>query len=205
LQSVSESELKKVEGGDDLLKSMDILSASEVAEAGGESGAESLLGEGDDISKSVADQKTNDDFESTKQQWAEYYRTSPVPTSGQIHDRASWLQHEIGEQEKLLNDLTGGNIEHRKKALGQLEKIMPFLMLGHYSLLEVAMYVKAKFAGANVVLSELKSGNTQKPGGEPDAQGQAEPTAPSVSTPPSHAAPIPPASASTPEDITESI
>lgn len=198
-----ESELSKSEEGDALLDSMEILSASEVAEASSSDGVNALLA-GDDLTKTVADKKTNDDFDKTKNQWIDYYKNTPVPITENIKNRADWIKEQIREQEELLKQISGGDFEKRKQALSRLEKIMPFLMLGHYSLLDVTIYLKAKIAAANQVLNEIKTDQNQPSQANstekiPDAYPSAPPPAPSSGQ---NNFSVP--SQSTPEDIIRS-
>lgn len=203
MKTLPASELAQSEEGKELLDSMDILNATEVATVSS-GGVEDLISQSKDINKSIADKKTNDDYEKTKAQWVEYYKKTPVPTTETIKNRSDWITNQIHEQEELLNQISGGDFEKRKKALERLEKIMPFLMLGHYSLLDVTIYLKAKIAAANQVLNEIKTDQNQPSQTNPTEKiPDAYPPAP----PPAQASPqnnfsVP--SQSTPEDIIRS-
>lgn len=167
-----ESELTQSEEGKDLLNSIGVLSAAEVAGAASSGGVDALLSESEDIGKTVADQKTNDDFNKTKKQWEDYYKNTPVPVSDNIKNRTDWIKQQVSGQEEILQQITTGDFDARKKALNRLEKIMPFLLMGNYSLLEISLYLKAKIAGAYSVLDEINKPSSGPPGPQEARQPQ---------------------------------
>jgi len=172
------SELPATKEGDDLFRSMDVLNATEVAE-GTVGKVEGLLAESEDIDKMVANQGDKNDFAKTKAHWVAYYRDTPVPTSDKISGRADWIKEQIKEQEPLLKDITEGDYEKRDKALNRLQKILPFLLLGNYSLLDITLYLKAKIAAARTVLEELEHPSAKNTQSTPEKNTQNAPSRPS--------------------------
>lgn len=148
----------KSKEGDNLLDSMDMLHIGEIASV---SAGDNLAQENFDPVNTIADKKTTQDYEFTKKQWVDYYSKTPVPTSDKIKDRADWLEAQIKEQTELLKRVTSINIEERKKAIDELSNLMPFLLMGDYSLLEVSMYLKAKISAAQEVLKKEKSSHSE--------------------------------------------
>ena len=168
------SELPATKEGDDLLGSMNVLNATEVAE-GAVGKVEDLLAGSEDVNKMLADQNDKNDFEKTKAHWIAFYRDTPVPASDKITSREDWIKEQIKEQEPLLADITQGDYEKREKALNRLQKILPFLLLGNYSLLDITLYLKAKIAAAHTVLDELKHSQTSQTQSAPEKNAQNAP------------------------------
>lgn len=177
-----DNELAKVDEGKELLDSMEVLSAGEVASKTS-GGIDALLAQGNDIGQAVADKKVNDDFQKTKQQWLKFYKETPVPTSDTIKNRADWIREQVKDQEKALAQISTGDFEQKSKALHRLQKILPFLLMGNYSLLDITLYLKAKISAAYTILKEVEDEQNKQT--EPqEAKAQAMPEVPQAYTPP---------------------
>jgi len=86
-----------------------------------------------------------------------------TPVSETIKDRGDWLRSQITTQQAALDKIASGDYSARREGLDQLSKIMPFLLMGDYSLTEVILYLKAKIAAAEQVSKEQTGGSGAQP------------------------------------------
>lgn len=95
-----------------------------------------------------------EDYEAVRKLWEEYYEHADVPQP--FATRLEWLQSEISIMDGLLPLLTSERTEEVEKGLAQVSAILPFLLLGGFSLSEVVSYLKAKREAAKSVLQKIE-------------------------------------------------
>lgn len=100
-----------------------------------------------------------DDYESVKKMWEENYKTMEVPQNimkGTI-SRLDWVSDDIAEITRIINLLSSSDPEVVNEGLAAVSQILPFLLIGGFSLSEIIAYLKAKLEAAKAALSELKA------------------------------------------------
>jgi len=98
-----------------------------------------------------------DDYEEVKSMWLNHYRNSSIPLSGKIKTRADWINQDTVRITNALNLLQSNKPEMKEEGLSEVEKILPFLLLGGFGNEEAVVYMKAKLEAAKAVMSEVKS------------------------------------------------
>lgn len=151
--------LGRSDPGRALIKSLHFLNTRELSYTSSDEGIGKLLAETPNLEEAVPDTEIVSDYEEARQEWLKYYRTAPVPVSQTVKDRNGWIQNQIASQQEALGKITSEDFNARREGLSQLSKIMPFLLMGDYSLTEVILYLKAKIAAAHQVAGESVSGS----------------------------------------------
>ncbi|TSC66373.1 MAG: Uncharacterized protein CEO21_205, partial [Microgenomates group bacterium Gr01-1014_80] len=97
-----------------------------------------------------------DDYEAVKKMWTENYRKlePPMGPDGRPQDRKTWLKQEIKKIPEVIDLLLSGDPEKVKKGKDMVNKILPFLLLGGFSLAEIVAYLKAKMEAAKQAMNE---------------------------------------------------
>ena len=98
-----------------------------------------------------------DDYEEVKSMWLNHYRNSSVPLSGKIKSRADWINEDSVRITNALNLLQSDKPEMKEEGLSEVEKILPFLLLGGFNNDETVVYMKAKLEAAKTVIEEVNS------------------------------------------------
>lgn len=98
-----------------------------------------------------------DDYEQVKKLWMETYRKlePPAGPDGRPQDRKNWLKQEIKKIPEVIDLLLSGDPEKVKRGKEMVNKILPFLLLGGFSLAEIVAYLKAKLEAAKTVMNEV--------------------------------------------------
>lgn len=105
-----------------------------------------------------------DDYEAVKKMWYENYLHAEVPmgTSGQPMTREEWIEEDKKLITQTLNLLSSNNPEEVNKGLENVSDVLPFLLLGGFSLPEIIGYLKAKKEAGDMALLTLKGQDTQE-------------------------------------------
>jgi len=98
-----------------------------------------------------------DDYEEVKKMWTENYRKlePPLGPDGRPQDKKTWLKTEIKKIPEVIDLLLSGDPEKVKRGKEMVNKILPFLLLGGFSLAEIVAYLKAKLEAAKAVMNEV--------------------------------------------------
>jgi len=155
--------VRRTDPGRALIKSLHFLNTSELSYTSSDEGIGRLLTSTTNLDEAVPDTEMVNDYEESREQWLKYYRTAAVPVSETIKDRHDWLQSQITTQQTALSKIASEDYTARREGLDQLSKIMPFLLMGDYSLTEVILYLKAKIAAAEQVAKEPTGGHEAQP------------------------------------------
>ena len=98
-----------------------------------------------------------DDYEQVKKLWVENYRKlePPIGPDGKPQNKREWLKNEIKKIPEVIDLLLSGDPEKVKRGKEMVSKILPFLLLGGFSLAEIIAYLKAKLEAAKLVMNEI--------------------------------------------------
>jgi len=98
------------------------------------------------------------DFEEVEKLWKENYRTLPVPTEygSDTNGRIEWITVDTKYVGETVTLLTATEMEKQQEGAKRVTNIMPMLLLGGFSSVEVIAYLKAKLDAGTSVLSELQ-------------------------------------------------
>ncbi|MEN9407256.1 MAG: hypothetical protein RLZZ455_472 [Candidatus Parcubacteria bacterium] len=99
-----------------------------------------------------------DDYEAVRAMWEESYKTLDVPEGiqGYRPSREEWLRNDIARIEKAVSLLMTVDQQKINEGMQQVVGILPFLLIGGFSLAEIIAYLKAKLQAAKTVLSNEK-------------------------------------------------
>lgn len=98
---------------------------------------------------------TVEDYEEVKSMWLTHYRSAPVPLSESIKDRQTWLSEEEKKLTNISHLLSSPDPKLRQKGLEQVADILPFMLLGNFSSVEMNAYIKAKLEADKQVAQEV--------------------------------------------------
>lgn len=155
------SQNRVLDPGRALIKSLQYLNVSDLSTISTEQGLQKLMSDQTEISDIVPDVETINDYEASKEQWHKYYLSAQVPVSQTISSREQWIDSQLVSHDKILGQLVSSDDTQRKIGLKELGEIMPFMLMGDYSMLEIVLYLKGKIAGGKSALSALKGGADQ--------------------------------------------
>lgn len=102
---------------------------------------------------------TLDDYEAVRSMWEENFRSAELP-AGET-DRAQWLQKEKQTMESVLSFLTSNDQQKIQEGMQSVSYMVPFLLLGGFTLDECIAYLKAKLQAAVSVEKSLANAGDQ--------------------------------------------
>lgn len=117
------------------------------------------------IDESVAVPATNvvqtvgpEEFEEVKKLWTENFMTYPVPAEfgTDVKGRLDWIKSESTKVKDMIDMLVSNDAEKKKEGMKQVSSLLPFLMLGGFSLPEIIAYLKAKQDGATAAVTAIE-------------------------------------------------
>ncbi|MFQ5560702.1 MAG: hypothetical protein ACE5FU_08970, partial [Nitrospinota bacterium] len=79
-----------------------------------------------------------------------------VPKSDKIKSRQEWILQDVKKITNALNLLQAKKDEMKEQGLREVEKLLPFLLLGGFTDEETTVYLKAKLEAARQVQEELE-------------------------------------------------
>ena len=97
------------------------------------------------------------DYEEVKNMWLNHYNNSPVPQSEKIKNRYSWLLEEENQIQSVSELLSSTDSKEKQKGLEGISEILPFILLGGFSDVEILTYLKAKYQAARTVRLSLSN------------------------------------------------
>jgi len=115
------------------------------------------------LTREYLEQICQDDaeFNKTVEIWQDHYINTPFTPSPKFNDKNSWLEGEATKLDELLNNLLSPQPEIRQKALDEVKTIMPFLLIGGYSMIDIAKYLLAKLKAAKNVIGHKTTNASQ--------------------------------------------
>lgn len=108
------------------------------------------------VEKEAAPPISVEDYEEVKQMWLQHYRSAPVPVSENITNRVDWLEAEEKQLTNISHLLSSPNIQLRQQGLEKVAEILPFMLLGGFSPMEIITYIKAKLEANKQVKQEYE-------------------------------------------------
>lgn len=102
--------------------------------------------------KNRLQQVSLEDYESVKRMWIEGYRQLEAPGS---RTRSEWLSDEMARIDETISLLTSSVESEKQKGMQAVSHILPFLLIGGFTEVEVVSYLKAKLEAARTVSNEL--------------------------------------------------
>lgn len=122
------------------------------------------------IEKGVQAQKKNsellpssvtvDDYEEVKNMWLNHYKNSPVPLSDHVKDRHGWISEETKKLESVTELLSSSDPKEKQKGLEKISEILPYMLLGGFSDVEMLTYLKAKYQAARETKLSLEESSS---------------------------------------------
>lgn len=106
--------------------------------------------------KVVPTQVSVEDYEDVKKMWLKHYRGAPIPVSENIKNRRDWLGEEEHKLTNISHLLSSPDQKLRHEGFEKVSGILPFMLLGGFTDLEVLTYVKAKLEAAKQIGGELE-------------------------------------------------
>jgi hypothetical protein len=100
-----------------------------------------------------------EDYEAVRKMWEKNYQTMDVPQSidkGEL-SRKQWIQDDISEITKTINLLSSNDAELVDQGIQSVNHILPFLLMGGFTLAEITAYLKAKQQAATDSLEQVKA------------------------------------------------
>jgi hypothetical protein len=104
----------------------------------------------------VPSQVSIDDYEDVKKMWLKHYREAPTPLTEKIKSREDWLGEDVKELTNVSNLISSGNIQLKQKGLEKVSEILPFMLLGGFSDVEILTYLNAKLEAAKQIKVETE-------------------------------------------------
>ena len=107
---------------------------------------------------------SEEDYAAVKNLWEENYRSLPVPTpfTNDVKGRVEWIKNDRGEIEKTIELLNEPDTEKKNEGMKRVSEILPFLLLGGFSMQEITSYLSAKSDAATDVLAEIEKDEAGK-------------------------------------------
>lgn len=93
-----------------------------------------------------------EDYEEVRKTWIENYRNLEPPNG---EDRKAWLTEEVRQIPQAIDLMMSGDPQKQAQGKEMVKQILPFLLLGGFSKMEIVTYLKAKLEAAKTVLDEL--------------------------------------------------
>jgi len=103
-------------------------------------------------------QVTPEEYQQTKQLWEKAYKQYFVPSgfTEDIKGRTEWINQDVSDIEETINLLESTDAEKKNNGIKKVSSILPFLLLGGFSLNETISYLKTKDEAAKNVLTEIE-------------------------------------------------
>ncbi len=100
-----------------------------------------------------------EDYEAIKHLWQDNYEKAEIP--GAL-DRKEWLGEEISSIDGTIDLLSSDDQASIQQGMKQVNDILPFFLLGGFSLSEAILYLKAKKQAAKAVLDSMEKQATEQ-------------------------------------------
>ncbi len=100
-----------------------------------------------------------EDYEAVRKMWTKNYQTMEVPQNLDKANvtRTQWIQDDINQITQTINMLSSSDADVVEQGLHSVSTILPFLMMGGFTLPEIVAYLKAKKQAATDSLEQVKA------------------------------------------------
>ena len=107
---------------------------------------------------------SDEQLEEVKKLWKENYKTLPVPQEfpNNVNGRVEWIKKDSEDIVQTLALLQAPETEKKNEGLKKISTILPFLLLGGFSLQEMIGYLNAKHEAAEESVKELDEEESNK-------------------------------------------
>jgi len=102
------------------------------------------------------------DYEEVRKMWKENYNNLKLPTDKQYKNRQEWIQNDMENIKKVLSLLSSNDKNKIAEGMKEVATILPFLLIGGFSLSEVIAYLEAKKRAAEDVLHDFSDKENEK-------------------------------------------
>lgn len=105
-----------------------------------------------------------EEFEEVKHVWSENYQTLPIPAEfgTEVKGRLEWIKRDMTEVQLIIDLLVAPDPEKKKEGIKKVTGILPFMLLGGFSLPEMIAYLKAKYDAAKEAVAKLEEEESKK-------------------------------------------
>jgi hypothetical protein len=105
-----------------------------------------------------------EEFDEVKSVWAENYQALPVPPEfgTDVKGRLEWIKRDMTEVQGIIDLLVSSDIEKKKEGIRKVTAILPFMLLGGFSLTEMIAYLKAKYDAAKDAVAKIDEEESKK-------------------------------------------
>ena len=105
-----------------------------------------------------------EEFDEVKHVWLENYKTMPIePSFGtDVKGRLEMIKRDMGEVQGIIDLLVAKDPEKMKEGVAKVTEILPFLLLGGFSLPEMIAYLKAKYDAAKDAIKVIEEEENSK-------------------------------------------
>jgi hypothetical protein len=104
---------------------------------------------------------SKEDYEEVEKMWEENYKNMEVP-AGMAGTRSEWVKDDISKIDGIVNLLTSSDQEKVAQGMDEVSSILPFLLVGGFSLTEIVSYLRAKQEAGKKTIAELAQEEEQK-------------------------------------------
>jgi len=98
-----------------------------------------------------------EDYQAAKSMWKENYLGFEL-----AGNRTDWISDDIARIDQIVALLSSGDDEKINQGLRQISELLPFLLVGGFSLDEIISYLKAKREAAQEALNEIRQEEDQQ-------------------------------------------
>lgn len=97
---------------------------------------------------------SKEDYQEVEKLWEENYRNLEVPL-GMEGTRSEWIKDDIAKIDKIVELLSAADQEKIEAGMNEVSSILPFLLVGGFSLTEIIAYLHAKQEAGKKTIAEL--------------------------------------------------
>ena len=107
---------------------------------------------------------SKEEYEEVKKLWQENYLTLPVPEgyTNDANGRVEWIKKDSEEVQQILGMLQASDTGKQNEGLKHISSILPFLLLGGFSLKEMIGYLQAKSEAATESMKNVTNEEATK-------------------------------------------
>jgi hypothetical protein len=97
---------------------------------------------------------SREDYDEVEKMWEENYRNLEVP-SGMAGTRTEWIKDDIAKIDSIIAQLSSPDQEKVASGMNEVSGILPFLLVGGFSITEIIAYLHAKQDAGKKTIAEL--------------------------------------------------
>jgi hypothetical protein len=105
-----------------------------------------------------------EDYEAVKKLWEQNYQTMEVPENVMKGKgtRKDWVNDDIAEITRIINLLSSSDPAMVNEGIAAVSHILPFLLIGGFSMSEIIAYLKAKLEAAKSAIGQLQKTESEE-------------------------------------------